>query len=80
MQDVVSARSVNPSATLYKTVIDVLVSLLKGVACKEDGNGWEFLGLLPMFVSPPLPSYRCHSGLINMQVRPASFRHGRNDC
>ena len=39
------------SAMLSRTLIDGFVLRLKGVACKEDGNAWEFLGLLPMFVS-----------------------------
>jgi H+-transporting ATPase len=42
------------SATLSRTLIDAFDLRLKGVACKEGGNGWEFLGLLPMFVSPLL--------------------------
>ena len=39
-------------AMLSRTLIDAFVLRLKGVACKEDGDEWEFLGLLPMFVSP----------------------------
>jgi hypothetical protein len=40
------------SAMLPRTLIDAFVLRLKGVACKEGSDGWEFLGLLPMFVSP----------------------------
>jgi len=40
------------SAMLSRTLIDAFALRLKGVACKEDGGEWEFLGLLPMFVSP----------------------------
>ena len=44
-----------PFIIVSRTLIDSFVLCLKGVACKEDGNEWQFLGLLPMFVSP-LPS------------------------
>lgn len=50
MPDAVSALSVN-RLLLSGTLIDSFVLRLKGVACKEDGDDWEFLGLLPMFVS-----------------------------
>lgn len=52
----------------------------QGVACKEEGDEWEFLGLLPMLVSPLPSTILVPVALLNMQVRPASFRHGRNDC
>jgi H+-transporting ATPase len=51
MPDAVSAHSVNH--LLYsRTLIDVFILRPLGVACKEGDSGWEFLGLLPMFVSP----------------------------
>jgi hypothetical protein len=37
---------------LSRTLINAFVCVSKGVACKENSNEWEFLGLLPMFVSP----------------------------
>jgi hypothetical protein len=46
-------RTLGKSSTiLSKTLFDAFVLRLKGVACKEDDDGWEYLGLLPMFVSP----------------------------
>jgi hypothetical protein len=39
------------SAMLSRTLTDAFVLRLIGVACKEDGDDWKFLGLLPMFVS-----------------------------